>query len=316
MAAHQQVKERWPCQPRAVRLIFLGLVTFITGTALLVATLYSKDADISLRGPNTTGEMRSWRGFPGSGPPVYHAPDLGIQKCSPNITIPKVCSVDSQELQRIKRLFSLASLTNMSLLQMLRSLMSMTMLQVALLFLTRGDMPHEASWAAWLASVQGMIPIDRVTESPVCGKYTAKCPGQEGKRAQMVCLVLASNPINILPISQSCFSIWAARACTHMYSCHASRISLGSWANIFTQCTSILRQSTSRTLQGASSTDGRCQVVCRCDSLQVVKIGTDISPFLLLTPVPFAPETIARWPLVLAQGISAASVHQTPVTVS
>lgn len=81
--------------------------------------------------------------------------------------------------------------------------MTIPLRQVALLFLTRGDMPHEASWAAWLASVQGMIPIDRVSESSVCGKYRSKCQGQEGKRAQLVRLNLVSPPIKCIPVSHT-----------------------------------------------------------------------------------------------------------------
>lgn len=32
--------------------------------------------------------------------------------------------------------------------------------KVALLFLTRGDMPHEAAWAAWLSAARGLVPLD------------------------------------------------------------------------------------------------------------------------------------------------------------
>ncbi len=93
MAFLQQIKqERWSL-PRAIRLVLLGLVTFITGTALLVATLYNKDADIAARAPTTLDQPRSWRGkgtFPGSGPHTYHSPDATTDECSSTIRIPKV----------------------------------------------------------------------------------------------------------------------------------------------------------------------------------------------------------------------------------
>lgn len=92
MASHQQIKqERWSL-PRVIRLVLLGLVTFITGTALLVATLYNKDADITARAPTTIDQPRSWRGkgtFPGSGDHAYHSPDATADECSSKIHIPK-----------------------------------------------------------------------------------------------------------------------------------------------------------------------------------------------------------------------------------
>ena len=55
--------------------------------------------------------------------------------------------------------------------------------QVALMFLTRGDMPHEASWAAWLRSAEGMVPIDP-TQDALCAHKPApgKCPWANGVR--------------------------------------------------------------------------------------------------------------------------------------
>ena len=32
------------------------------------------------------------------------------------------------------------------------------------MFLTRGEMPHEQSWAAWLAAAEGQVPVRRVRE--------------------------------------------------------------------------------------------------------------------------------------------------------
>ena len=56
-------------------------------------------------------------------------------------------------------------------------------MQVALLFLTRGDMPHEASWAAWLRSAEGMVPIDPAHDA-LCAHKPApgKCPWANGVR--------------------------------------------------------------------------------------------------------------------------------------
>ena len=46
--------------------------------------------------------------------------------------------------------------------------------QVALMFLTRGDMPHEASWRAWLSSVEGLVPID-AAQSTLCRRQQLQC---------------------------------------------------------------------------------------------------------------------------------------------
>lgn len=56
-------------------------------------------------------------------------------------------------------------------------------MQVALMFLTRGDMPHEASWAAWLRSAEGMVPIDP-SQDALCAHKPApgKCPWANGVR--------------------------------------------------------------------------------------------------------------------------------------
>ena len=56
-------------------------------------------------------------------------------------------------------------------------------MQVALMFLTRGDMPHEASWAAWLRSAEGMVPIDPAQDA-LCAHKPApgKCPWANGVR--------------------------------------------------------------------------------------------------------------------------------------
>ncbi len=59
----------------------------------------------------------------------------------------------------------------------------MSHMQVALMFLTRGDMPHEASWAAWLRSAEGMVPIDPAQDA-LCAHKPApgKCPWANGVR--------------------------------------------------------------------------------------------------------------------------------------
>ena len=51
------------------------------------------------------------------------------------------------------------------------------------MFLTRGDMPHEASWAAWLRSAEGMVPIDPAQDA-LCAHKPApgKCPWANGVR--------------------------------------------------------------------------------------------------------------------------------------
>ena len=56
-------------------------------------------------------------------------------------------------------------------------------MQVALMFLTRGDMPHEASWAGWLRSAEGMVPIDPAQDA-LCAHKPApgKCPWANGVR--------------------------------------------------------------------------------------------------------------------------------------
>ncbi|CAK0758242.1 hypothetical protein CVIRNUC_002605 [Coccomyxa viridis] len=55
--------------------------------------------------------------------------------------------------------------------------------KVALMFLTRGDMPHEASWAAWLRSAEGMVPIDPAQNALCAHKPDpGKCPWANGVR--------------------------------------------------------------------------------------------------------------------------------------
>ena len=34
--------------------------------------------------------------------------------------------------------------------------------RVALMFLSRGDMPHEALWAQWFGDAEGMLPLQHV----------------------------------------------------------------------------------------------------------------------------------------------------------
>ena len=41
-------------------------------------------------------------------------------------------------------------------------------LQVAMLFLTKGPMPHEVLWALWLKQAVGLLPVDCVAAS-TCG---------------------------------------------------------------------------------------------------------------------------------------------------
>ena len=51
------------------------------------------------------------------------------------------------------------------------------------MFLTRGDMPHEASWAAWLRSAEGMVPIDPAQNALCAHKPDpGKCPWANGVR--------------------------------------------------------------------------------------------------------------------------------------
>ena len=62
-------------------------------------------------------------------------------------------------------------------------LLSPLSIQVALMFLTRGDMPHEASWAAWLRSAEGMVPIDPAQNALCAHKPDpGKCPWANGVR--------------------------------------------------------------------------------------------------------------------------------------
>ena len=62
-------------------------------------------------------------------------------------------------------------------------LLSQLSIQVALMFLTRGDMPHEASWAAWLRSAEGMVPIDPAQNALCAHKPDpGKCPWANGVR--------------------------------------------------------------------------------------------------------------------------------------
>jgi hypothetical protein len=42
--------------------------------------------------------------------------------------------------------------------------------QVALLFLTRGEMPHEALWAKWFGEGEGLIPANTL-RGPQCGVH-------------------------------------------------------------------------------------------------------------------------------------------------
>ena len=42
------------------------------------------------------------------------------------------------------------------------------------MFLTRGDMPHEASWRAWLSSAEGLVPIE-AAQSALCRRQQLQC---------------------------------------------------------------------------------------------------------------------------------------------
>lgn len=55
------------------------------------------------------------------------------------------------------------------------------------MFLTRGDMPHEATWAAWLESAKGMVPIDLVAESSMCRNSSRPCGGRDDQVSRLVC---------------------------------------------------------------------------------------------------------------------------------
>lgn len=37
-----------------------------------------------------------------------------------------------------------------------------SLLQVALLFLSNGDLPHERAWAAWLGAARRLVPLSHV----------------------------------------------------------------------------------------------------------------------------------------------------------
>jgi hypothetical protein len=49
-------------------------------------------------------------------------------------------------------------------------------LQVALMFLTKGEMPHEALWEAWIREAEGLVPAVSLTDAE-CGAlpHTLSC---------------------------------------------------------------------------------------------------------------------------------------------
>ncbi len=46
--------------------------------------------------------------------------------------------------------------------------------QVALMFLTRGAMPHESLWKVWLGAANGMLPLPAVAAA-ACGEREGTC---------------------------------------------------------------------------------------------------------------------------------------------
>ena len=56
-------------------------------------------------------------------------------------------------------------------------------LQVALLFLSRGDMPHEAAWSAWLGAARGLVPLELI-EPSTCTKNQSLLPRLSSLPAQ------------------------------------------------------------------------------------------------------------------------------------
>ena len=57
--------------------------------------------------------------------------------------------------------------------------------QVALLFLLRGDLPHERTWAAWLAGAEGLIPSAAVAAA-CCDGGSSSTPGSQDAAARAV----------------------------------------------------------------------------------------------------------------------------------
>lgn len=83
------------------------------------------------------------------------------------------------------------------------------------MFLTRGDMPHEATWRAWLSSVEGLAPID-AAQSALCRRQQLQCFTPSAGALPRVTQVLARLCTCRLP--QAC-----VHACMHRKRAHACR---------------------------------------------------------------------------------------------
>lgn len=100
MAGQSQGRERWLIQqPRVIRVLLVGIVILLTASALLIATLYTKDADLAAR---TIRHLRSEE----SGGLAYDHPGgvqwqvpraaLAHDGCARTLKVPKVsCASDS-----------------------------------------------------------------------------------------------------------------------------------------------------------------------------------------------------------------------------
>ena len=51
---------------------------------------------------------------------------------------------------------------------------SLCLLQVALMFLTRGAMPHESLWKVWLGAANGVLPLTAAKDA-ACGDQQPSC---------------------------------------------------------------------------------------------------------------------------------------------
>ena len=96
--------------------------------------------------------------------------------------------------------------------------------QVALMFLTRGDMPHEASWRAWLRTAEGLVPVEAASAA-LCRPQQPHCHtpapnllphiAQVGASAGVLCLQASS--IHMLPYARTL--PWLAWLPMHAWPC-------------------------------------------------------------------------------------------------
>jgi hypothetical protein len=70
------------------------------------------------------------------------------------------------------------------------------------MFLTRGDMPHERTWAAWLKSAEGQIPVDDITKTSLCRSQADSCHGESGWGPTLVRVLLKFKRVHL---HRSCF---------------------------------------------------------------------------------------------------------------